>query len=235
MPMTEYSVPALDKAFDVLELVADSPRPLSQTEIAEATSRTVSQVFRVLMTLEARGWLLRDAASGLYSLSMAPFDLAHRQPALRGLLDASLGPMRNLSEQVRQSCTLSVLDAGAVRVIAQVESPADVGYRVRVGAIFPADTTATGAVLTGSLPGNPESLLREDRLQAGITDIVVAIRMGAGPTPGRARAALTVPYVPTSLSGIGVNEVLTAATAIARLIADHLAGRPLTQASRLES
>ena len=225
MPATEYSVPALDKAFDVLELLADSARPLSQTEIAEATGRTVSQLFRVLTTLEARGWLLRDPDSGLYSFSMAAFDLAHRQPALRGLLDASLPPMRALSEQVRQSCNLSVLDAGAVRVIAQVESPADFGYRVRVGAVFPAETTATGAVLTGTHWG--EGLLREDPLQAGITDLVVAVRGPAAPN-GRARAALTVPYVATSFSGIPVEEVLAAATATARLIAARLTGSSQT-------
>ena len=59
----DYSVPALDKAFDVLELLAESARPLSQTEIAEATGRTVSTLFRVLATLEARGWLLRDPSA----------------------------------------------------------------------------------------------------------------------------------------------------------------------------
>ncbi|MDP9026773.1 MAG: helix-turn-helix domain-containing protein [Actinomycetota bacterium] len=233
MPSAEYSVPALDKAFDVLELLADSTRPLSQTDIAEATGRTVSQLFRVLTTLESRGWLLRDPDSGLYSFSMAAFDLAHRQPALRGLLDASLPLMRALSEQVRQSCNLSVLDAGAVRVIAQLESPADFGYRVRVGAVFPADTTATGAVLLGGV----ESLLREDPLQAGITDLVVAIRGQVavrgpeGAPVGHARAALTVPYVATSFSAIPIQQVLTATTATARAIEARLGG-PLAESSQ---
>jgi hypothetical protein len=225
MPTTEYAVPALDKAFDVLELLADSTRPLSQTEIAEATGRTVSQLFRVLTTLEARGWLLRDPDSGLYSFSMAAFDLAHRQPALRGLLDASLPPMRALSERVRQSCNLSVLDAGAVRVIAQLESPADFGYRVRVGAVFPVESTATGAVLTGAYVG--DSLLRMDPLEAGITDLVVAVR-GAGGADAPPRAALTVPYVATSFSGIPIEQVRGAAIATARLIEGRLAGSSQT-------
>ena len=218
MSVTEYSVPALEKAFDVLELLADSARPLSQTEIAEATGRTVSQLFRVLATLEGRGWLLRDPDSGLYSFSMAAFDLAHRQPALRGLLEASLPPMRALSEKVRQSCNLSVLDAGAVRVIAQVESPADFGYRVRVGAVFAADATATGEVLSGA--PSADGLRRPDPLQPGITDVVVAIRAA----DGGVRAALTVPYVATSFSGIPLDEVASAASATARLIVGRLAG-----------
>ena len=216
----DYSVPALDKAFDVLELLAESARPLSQTEIAEATGRTVSRLFRVLATLEGRGWLLRDPDSGLYSFSMAAFDLAHRQPALRGLLDASLPPMRGLSERVRQSCNLSVLDAGAVRVVAQVESPADFGYRVRVGAVFAADATATGTVLTT----DAASLRRDDPLQAGITDLVVAVRDARGGT----RAALTVPYVATSFSGVDVDAVMDAAAEAADLIGRRLAGSSQT-------
>jgi DNA-binding IclR family transcriptional regulator len=135
---------------------------------------------------------------------------------LRALLAAGLAPMRALSELVRQSCNLSVLDAGAVRVIAQVESPADFGYRVRVGAVFPADATATGAVLTGGAP----QLRHDDPLQAGITDLVVAVLDGRG----AARAALTVPYVATSFSATGVDEVMAAATRTASEIAGRLAG-----------
>ena len=154
-------MPALDKAFDVLELLARARDALSQTEIAEAVGRSVGQIFRVLTALEARGWILRDRASGLYSFSMGAFDLAHRHPPLRGLLVAATPAMRELSERVRQSCNLSVLDMGAVRVVAQVESPADFGYRVRVGALFPLES-ATGTVLTTG-----EAVRRDDPQQAG--------------------------------------------------------------------
>ncbi len=105
----------------------------------------------MLATLEARGWILRDRASGLYFFSMAAFDLAHRHPPLRGLLVAATPELRALSQEVRQSSNLSVLDMGAVRVIAQVESPADFGYQVRVGALFPlAGATGTVLVAEGS-------------------------------------------------------------------------------------
>ena len=149
----DYAVPALDKAFDVLELVASSPHPLAQNEIAEGTGRTVGQLFRVLVALEARGWLVRDEESGRYTLSMAAFDLAHRQPALRGLLVAATPAMRALADGVRQSCNLSVLDMAAVRVVGQAESPSDFGYRVRVGALFPLES-ATGAILVAL--GDPD-------------------------------------------------------------------------------
>jgi len=72
-PGPDYSVPALDKALDILELLAGRSGGLSQAVIADA--------------------------------------------------------------------------AGRVLVLAQVESPANFGFSVRVGSEFPIDGTATGAVL----------------------------------------------------------------------------------------
>ncbi|MDO7881084.1 IclR family transcriptional regulator [Salinibacterium soli] len=212
----EYSAPALDKGLDILELLADQPGGLSQSEIAEAVGRSVGQIFRVLATLERRGYVARDRQSGLYSFSMKLFDLAHRHPPLRGLIAVATAPMRDLAERVRQSCNLSVLDAGRVRVIAQVESPADFGYRVRVGALFDVESTATGAVLTSG-----EAVVRPDALQPGITDVVVPVRDASGTV-----AALTVPYVATTFSATPEGDVVAAATATASAISRLLRGEP---------
>jgi len=213
---TSYAVPALEKGLDILELLADTAGGLGQTEIAEATGRSVGQIFRVLGVLERRGYVVRDRQSGLYSFSMAAFDLAHRHPPLRGLISLATTPMRELSDRVRQSCNLSVLDAGRVRIVAQVESPADFGYRVRVGAVFPVET-ATGEVLEGAA-----ALTRADPLQAGITDVVAPILDARGVT----RAALTVPYVATTFSDIPLAEVVSAAGDTAAEISRLLQGEP---------
>lgn len=232
----DYAVPALDKAFDILEVLADREGGLTQTEIAEATGRRVSQIYRVLVTLEARGWIVRDRASGVYTFSMAAFDLAHRHAPLRGLLVAATPVMRELAREVQQSCNLAVLDAGAVRVVAQVESPADFGYRVRVGAAFPL-ASATGTVLVaGAEPEVREaflaevdpaevgriapdgSLRRDDPREPGIADLVATVRDDRG----HARAALTVPYVTTSFSATDAERVRRLAVEAAEAISARL-------------
>ncbi|MCS0499513.1 IclR family transcriptional regulator [Protaetiibacter mangrovi] len=234
----DYSAPAVDKALDVLEVLADRAEGATQTELAEATGRSVGQIFRVLVVLENRGWIIRDRASGLYSLSMAPFDLAHRHPPLRGLLVAATPVMRGLAAEIRQSCNLAVLDGDAVRVVAQVESPADFGYRVRVGAAFPL-ASATGTVLVAGAP--PElraalagavdpaalaevatdgSLRRHDPREPGIADLVATVRDARG----HARAALTVPYVATSFSEADADRVRDLAIEAAAAITTRLAG-----------
>ena len=52
-----YRAPALEKGLDILELLADRPEGLSQSEIARALGRTVGEIFRMLNCLVERGFL----------------------------------------------------------------------------------------------------------------------------------------------------------------------------------
>lgn len=220
----EYTAPALDKGLDILELLAETSGALSQSEIAEATGRSIGQIFRVLSTLERRGYVFRDKQSGLYTLAMKLFELAHRHPPLRGLVSVAQPIMQVLAEQARQSCNLAVLDGSEVRVVAQVESPADFGFRVRVGAAFDLATTATGAVLSATSPMTPDTVVRADTLHPGITDVVAPI-LGAS---GAIVAALTVPYVATTFSEVDADRVQELASAAAKEISILLSGEAFT-------
>lgn len=219
-PGRGYSAPALEKGLDVLELLADSAGPLTQSEIAAALDRSVGQLFRVLLTLERRGFAVRTQEGG-YLLSDRLFQLAHRQAPRRGLLAAAAGPMRRLAEAVGQSCNLGVGEGDVVRVVAQAESPSPFGFVVRVGAAFPIEDTLTGAVLLafdGSVRGDAREDgelagirrrgygERRDSVHAGVTDVAFPV---LGPD-GRAVAALTVPYVSTSYSGLAIGAVRAA-------------------------
>ena len=227
----EYAAPALDKGLDILELLAATSGGLSQAQVASGVGRSVSQIFRVLSTLERRGYVHRDAQSGLYVLSLRLFDLAHRHDPLRGLLQASAGPMRALADATEQSCNLSVEDAGLSRVVAQVESPGDFGFRVRVGALFPLVESATGEVLRAFRDTVPDArdadlgavraaghVERGDELHAGVIDVVFPVLR----PDGSAVAALTVPYVATRVSVSSVDEVVRLARDTASQIAASL-------------
>ncbi|RFA08402.1 hypothetical protein B7R54_03570 [Subtercola boreus] len=229
----DYAVPALDKALDVLELLASSDTGLSQAQIAAAIGRSATQIFRVLTLLERRGYLYRDAGTGVYLLSTMLFELAHRQEPLRSLIAAAQPPMRRLAEETRSSCNLSVLDAGRMRVVTQVVSPGDFGFQVRVGALFPVETTASGRVqLAFSGEGSAAAghadlaeirangyLEHPDALQPGVTDIVFPVL-----SRERALAVLTVPYVATSFSERTSDFVRSRAAVAARQIGVDLLG-----------
>jgi DNA-binding IclR family transcriptional regulator len=243
-----YAVPALDKALDVLELLADQKDGLNQGQISDAVGRSVSQIYRVLVALERRGYIYRDRAAGLYFLSMRMFELAHRHEPVRGLIQIALPPMRWLADEIQQSCNLGILHAGRVLVLAQVESPAPFGFRVRVGAEFPIMGSSTAHVLLAFRPADDSEApaawrktgrraaatlqqrldrVREhgydeiaDSLHPGITDIAYPVK-GRGEA---AVAALTVPYVATTYSVRDLAAVRKAAASAASRMRDALRG-----------
>jgi DNA-binding IclR family transcriptional regulator len=118
-----------------------------------------------------------------------------------------------------------------VRVVAQVESPADFGSRVRVGATFDLERTPTGRVLRAFAEESPSvadrdaaireagHLVQPDAAQPGITDVVFPILRSDRRT---AVAALTVPYVATTYSDTTLEAVLAATADAAAAIRQGL-------------
>jgi DNA-binding IclR family transcriptional regulator len=52
-----YSTPALEKGLDILELFAANPEGFNVSDVARRLNRTVSEIFRMILCLEKRGYL----------------------------------------------------------------------------------------------------------------------------------------------------------------------------------
>jgi DNA-binding IclR family transcriptional regulator len=149
---TGYHVPALEKGLDILELLASQRLPMTQAQLARALGRGASELFRMLACLEQRGYLARDPTSGAYSLTLRLYEISRAHSPFEGLLRAAAAPMRQLTEQLRESCHLSVLHRGQLLVLAQQESPAQLRLSVEVGGSFAPLQTASGRLLLAFLP-----------------------------------------------------------------------------------
>ena len=209
-----YSVPALDKALDVLELLADQPHGLSLSELAVAASRNVGEIFRMVDGLKRRGYVAHDLRSDKLVLTMRLFELAHRYPPTERLIAAALPEMESLSRAVGQSCHLAVYSGGDMLVIAQVDSPLQMGFAVHVGARVGLTTSASGRVfltfqppaerqrmLAASLSTNTDAFVKrigKKGFESVPSDLIRGVTNMSYPvldTSGRCAAALTVPYL----------------------------------------
>ena len=162
-PVSKYHVPALEKGLDILETLASSAVPQSLSELARSLHRSSSELFRMLDSLERRGYILKDVVSGNYRLSLKLYELAHTHSPVEQLLFAAAKPMRDVAERLRESCHLSVLSRGQVVVLAQEESPDKVRLSVEVGARFSALHTVSGRLLLAQLDtGHLDELLAGD-------------------------------------------------------------------------
>ena len=246
----EYAVPALEKALDILELLASRREGLTQNQIGAEVGRSASQIFRTLAVLEQRGYIHRERPAGLYFLSMQLFEMAHRHPPTRGLVQIAMPIMRQFAEQARQGCNLGVFDFGRMTVIAEAESPAPFGFRVRVGGHFVLLGAASGRAL---MAFQDATTLRDWLARSDAATMAAAHRerllarfagikeRGYEETPdgvhagvtdlavpvldgGRAVAVLTVPYVSTSYSELPLDRVVALASTAARDISVALRG-----------
>ena len=218
---TRYSAPALEEGLDIIERLADHPEGLSLAELAKELGRTTAEIFRMVVTLETRGYLL--AAGDRYVLSLLLFQLAHRHQPVRSLVSTALPLMTQLAKQAGQSFHLCVYQKGRVLIVAGVESPERWGFALKVGTLIGMTDTASGQVLLAfqeepqraemlelHVPVEGEQVVDSEQLAKDLAQIrrhgnarmssrqVKGVRNLAYPVFGRdghAIAALTTPYI----------------------------------------
>ena len=153
---SKYSAPALDKGLDIIEYLSASAAPRSQAEIALGVGRSANEIYRVLIGLEARRYLIRDEASGKYYLSLKLFTLAHTHSPVEQLRQAAQLPMSVLVDRIGQSCHLGVIYKNKLLVVSQIMSPAPVALSIAEGTLFPLLTTTSGRVLLANVSGEQQ-------------------------------------------------------------------------------
>ncbi len=146
-----YRVPSVDKALDVLECLAVAGTSMTQAQVSRALRRSPSEIYRVLATLERRGFVSRDPGSGGYELTLRLFELAHLHSPFQPLVRFSEMPMRELARKTGESCHLSVVYGGRLLVLHQEDAPARVRISVELGSTIPLSQACSGRVLLAQL------------------------------------------------------------------------------------
>lgn len=141
-----YAAPALDKGLDVLELLAHHPTGLSKSQVARDLNRTISEIFRMLVCLERRGYIAQ-VAEERYSLTLKMFRLVQEHPPGKRLILDALPVMHHLAQETLQSCHLGVLEGERVTILAQVNAPTNLGFYVKPGSTVDLMEAASGYVI----------------------------------------------------------------------------------------
>jgi DNA-binding MarR family transcriptional regulator len=129
-----YAAPALEKGLDILELLACSQQPLTHSEIASRLGRTVTEVFRMLVCLEERGYISRAGPDESYQLTRKLFETVHHHHPLQRLVSQARGLVQQVASGFGESCHLAMLNGAEVVVVAQSDAPGNTGFSVRLGA-----------------------------------------------------------------------------------------------------
>jgi DNA-binding IclR family transcriptional regulator len=154
-----YAVGVLSKALDILDMLRNTSGA-TQTDISAALKLPKPTVFRIVRTLEHRGYLERSA-DARYRLSSKL--RACQDPSLDHLLAVSRPVMERLVQAHTETVNLGVLDGGEIVVVQAIESPHGVRMSSKAGNRRYIHSTALGKVLIAWL--TPEHVLRLLRLK----------------------------------------------------------------------
>jgi DNA-binding IclR family transcriptional regulator len=146
----KYVVPALEKGLDILELLSDTAVSMSQVDIARALGRNVSEIFRTLSALEGRGYIRRTSA-GQYRLTLKLFELSRTHSPYEEMLRVAQPIMRDLSDQLNETCHLTTLRGGEIVVLAQNEAPKPIRLSIEVGSRHSPLVTTSGRILLAAM------------------------------------------------------------------------------------
>jgi len=177
-----YQIAAVDRAFALLEVLAQYP-DLGVTELAERTGNTKSLVFRLLYTLERRGYVLKNADDRTYSLGYRTLFLADQTRRQSRLIAAASAFLDELADDTRENAL--VREELSSVCIAMRESPRPLRLFAQVGKRGPlhagggpkvllahAPAAVREAVLSGRLEGyTATTLTSRERLEPALADI----------------------------------------------------------------
>jgi DNA-binding IclR family transcriptional regulator len=143
---TTYSTPALEKGLDVIELLAHQPAGLTKSQIARELDRTVSEIFRMLICLERRGYI-SHVQGDQYALTLKLFKLVQEHPPTERLIAEATPVMHRFAQETLQSCHMGVIEDGRVVILAQVNAPTSTGFYVKLGSSVDIMDASTGYVI----------------------------------------------------------------------------------------
>jgi DNA-binding IclR family transcriptional regulator len=150
-PQGTYKVQALDRAFAVLDLLAESDTPLGLAQVALSLQLHKSTAHRFLMVLEQHRMVERTSG-GKFRLGLRLFDFGNRAIEQYDLRDRAQPHLRRLVVETEETAHLCILEQTRVIYIDKIEPTRAVRMITRIGASNPVHCTSVGKAILAFLP-----------------------------------------------------------------------------------
>ncbi len=154
MPRSSYTIESLRRSLRVLSVFDRENASLSLTELVELTGLNKTTTFRIVTTLEEEGYLERDPGTKQYRPGLKVLQLGFTAISSLEFRQTARPYLRQLSQDVGETVSLSVLDNQDVIYVDRVRSSQIVGVVMGIGSRVPARCASMGKVMLAYLPGD---------------------------------------------------------------------------------
>lgn len=152
LPVSE-NLRAVERAADLLSALAQAGGPVGVRDLSNRTGISKSTVHRILVSLESRGFVESEPATGRYRLGVRAMEVGAAVLEQMELLGVCRPFLEELLRQTNETVNLAILDEeeGQVVYLAKLEPPQTIRINTRLGARRPAHCTALGKALLAEL------------------------------------------------------------------------------------
>ncbi|MBP1154544.1 MULTISPECIES: IclR family transcriptional regulator [unclassified Paenibacillus] len=172
----KYWVPALEKANDVLQTIAEQPSGLKLIELSKHLGIHKSSMFSLLNTMEALEWVVRES-DGTYSLGSRLGYIGNAFFKQFSLIDRFRKEASITKHVIKETIQLAKLEGREVLYLAKEEMPSPVRLASEPGIKLPAHATALGkAMLAFQGHSELEELFTTEELEPCLTPHTIKTR-----------------------------------------------------------
>ncbi len=148
-----YSVRAVQRALALLQSFLNCDTELSATELSKSLKLDPSTTFRMLVTLQAQGFVEQNPVTGKYRLGVTCLELGSEYLKSNDLRSRAWGVMEALRNEFGETVHLTILDGNEVVYIEKLAGLHPIGLMSsRVGQRSPSYCTGVGKAILAYLP-----------------------------------------------------------------------------------
>lgn len=146
-----YMIQSVLTSIDVLDCFSRDEQNLGISEISRKLGLNKSRVHRILLTLEEKGFVVKDPGTLKYRLGLKLFQLGHLVEEQIEIRHCAHPYMQRLVEVTEETVNLNVIYDGKRMSIKKIESPHEIRQAVTLGKMLPLHSGAPGKVLMAYL------------------------------------------------------------------------------------
>jgi len=170
MRKTTYSAPSVQKAFKILQTIADSSSGLGVSELAKQLKIGKSTVHGITSSLEDLGVLVRDPIDKRYHMGYTLLELGRKAYGRIEWREIARPLMERLMETVEETVFLGIMNGDHITILDVVESHHEMKITSPPGSRLPLLAGATGKVFLSQLE---EKRAKEIVQKMGLTRFTV--------------------------------------------------------------
>ena len=119
-PSSKYNIPILAKGMELIELIAQHPKGLTNQEIVNILGHSKTSIYRIVCSLEEMGYLRKDQQTGSFTLTRKMFKIGLSTLGMTTIIEHSYEPMRRLRDKLCETVVLGTLMGTKIVILEQV-------------------------------------------------------------------------------------------------------------------